>query len=70
MIAARYPQQLEAEGGPGAVIGSGESQLATEITDAMLATWARDGHLELLRALGVRCTCACPCGRVDRPLAR
>ena len=55
MIAARYPQQLEAEGGPGAVIGSGESQLIPEITDAMLATWARDEeHLELLRALGVR----------------
>ena len=68
MIAARYPQQLEAEGGPGAVIGSGESQLIPEITDAMLATWARDEkHLELLRALGVRSTCACPCGRVDRP---
>ena len=71
MIAARYPQQLEAEGGPGAVIGSGESQLIPEIPTRCSPRGPATRSISSCSARSVCArTCACPCGRVDRPLAR
>jgi PAS domain S-box-containing protein len=50
----RWPVELDAPGGPGAVLRSGRPELL-EVTDAMLASGARDSdQLALLRTIGVR----------------
>lgn len=49
----RYPTDLDASGGVGAVIRTGEPTWHAEVTDEVLATIARDEeHLRLLRRLG------------------
>ena len=50
----RWPVELEAPGGPGAVLRTGRPELL-EVTDAMLASGARDSdQLVLLRTIGLR----------------
>jgi PAS domain S-box-containing protein len=51
----RYPPQPDSETGPRAVVRSGTSELARELSDELLAAAAVDElHLELLRELGLR----------------
>jgi PAS domain S-box-containing protein len=54
-LRARYPPQPGAKEGEAAVIELGQAQLVPEITDEMLASApAGDGHLEVMRKLGLR----------------
>jgi PAS domain S-box-containing protein len=54
-VGERYPTDPTATGGVTAVVRSGRSELYPEVSDEMLAAVARDeGHLELLRTLGMR----------------
>jgi len=54
-IERRYPPSLESEYGPGAVIRSGASQVAPEISDEMISAIARDEeHSRLIRKLGLK----------------
>ncbi|QRN95137.1 PAS domain-containing protein [Archangium violaceum] len=56
-LARSYPIRLDSNGGSGAVIRTGKTQLTAEIPDHALARFARDArHLELLR--GLRATSA------------
>nr|MDP9491144.1 ATP-binding protein [Actinomycetota bacterium] len=51
----RYPPSAEATLGAGAVVRSGEPQIAAEITDEMIDAVARDEeHARLIRSLGLR----------------
>lgn len=51
----RYPTNLDAPSGLGAVLRSGRSQTYPEITDEMLTTVAHDAeHLAILREIGFR----------------
>jgi PAS domain S-box-containing protein len=51
----RYPARAAARGGVPGVVRTGRSELAREVTDAMLVAGARDAeHLELIRAIGLR----------------
>jgi PAS domain S-box-containing protein len=57
----RYPPDLEAETGIGAVLRSGVAQLYAEIGEDMLVAGARDeDHLRLTRALGMRSAIVAP----------
>jgi signal transduction histidine kinase len=50
-----YPTDLDAPAGIANVLRTGVAELRTEVTDAQLATAARDGeHLRMLRQLGLR----------------
>jgi PAS domain S-box-containing protein len=52
-LARRYPEAADAGQGPPLVIRTGESELATDITEEALSKLAVDDlHLELVRALG------------------
>jgi PAS domain S-box-containing protein len=54
-VSDRYATDANATSGVPAVVRSGRSELYPEISDEMLAAVARDeGHLELLRTLGMR----------------
>ncbi|HVR70355.1 MAG TPA: ATP-binding protein, partial [Vicinamibacteria bacterium] len=51
----RYPTDLEAASGVGAVLRTGRSELRSEVTDEMLEGGAKDPeHLRVLRELGLR----------------
>ena len=51
----RYPPDLDAPAGMGAVLRSGRSELFAEITDELLVAGARDEeHLRLMREVGLR----------------
>ncbi len=51
----RYPPDPAAPTGAAAVIASGESQLVSEVSDALIASGARDDtHLGLIRQLDIR----------------
>jgi PAS domain S-box-containing protein len=53
-LEARYPTDLEARSGLGAVLRTGRSELVAEVTDEMLQAGARDAeHLAVIRGLGV-----------------
>jgi signal transduction histidine kinase/transcriptional regulator with GAF, ATPase, and Fis domain len=65
----RYPPQPDASFGGGAVIRSGEPQIAAEITEEMLDAIAQDeGHKHLIRALGLRSFMTVPLVSRDRVL--
>ena len=54
-LARRYPESPDAAQGPPHVVRTGESELATEITDEQLQELATDDfHLGLVRELGVQ----------------
>jgi PAS domain S-box-containing protein len=54
-LARRYPESPEAEQGPPRVLRTGESELASEISEEQLAELAQDDfHLGLVRELGVQ----------------
>jgi PAS domain S-box-containing protein len=54
-VASRWPTDLQASRGLGAVLRTGTPEIAPEITDAMLVEGARDAeHLAALRSLGLR----------------
>ena len=54
-LARRYPESPDAAQGPPHVVRTGESELATEITDEQLQNLATDDfHLGLVRELGVQ----------------
>ncbi|HVL15219.1 MAG TPA: PAS domain-containing protein [Gemmata sp.] len=68
-VALRYPPRLDDSHGVGAVIRSGEPVLAAELTDAILATAARDEqHLAMLRQVGMRSAMIVPLGARARTL--
>jgi signal transduction histidine kinase len=57
----RYPSRPEDGFGPAVVLRTGEPQLVTEVTDAMLRACAHDAdHLALMRASGLRSLIAVP----------
>lgn len=63
----RYPLSSDADFGPGAVVRSGEPQIATEITDDMVDAIARDEeHARLIRSLGLRSFMTVPLVTRDR----
>ena len=65
----RYPPDPDAPFGAGAVIRSGEPQLAAEISEEMLDAIAQDdGHKHLIRALGLRSFMTVPLKARDRVL--
>jgi PAS domain S-box-containing protein len=60
-LGERYPPDLEADAGLGAVLRSGETMLYPEITDEMVAAGARDAeHLALIGELGMRSAMVVP----------
>jgi PAS domain S-box-containing protein len=67
----RYPLDPDAPFGTGYVLRTGEPQVAAELTDALIASVARDAeHLALLRSLGMRASLAVPIrGGDGRPVA-
>jgi PAS domain S-box-containing protein len=66
-LAARYPPDPDAPRGVPAVVRSGEPEFAPELTDEMVAGFARDpDHLAALRALGPRSVMIVPLAARDR----
>lgn len=54
-LSERYPPDPDAPRGVMAVLRTGQAEMAEEISDAILVEAARDeGHLDLLRALGLK----------------
>ena len=54
-LSEKYPPDLDADTGMGAVIREGKAEVYPEITDEMVAAGARDEeHLDLIRTLGMR----------------
>ena len=65
----RYPPKPDATFGAGAVLRSGEPQVASEISEGMLDAIARDeGHKHLIRALGLRSFMTVPLRARERVL--
>ena len=57
----RYPPRLDARGGPGRVITTGEPEMVAEVGDRLMVVSAQaDEHLELLRASRVRSSLILP----------
>jgi PAS domain S-box-containing protein len=60
-LGERYPPDLEADAGLGAVIRSGQSEIYPEITEEMLAAGTRDAeHAELIAEIGMRSAMVVP----------
>lgn len=60
-LGRRYPARPDAERGPANVARSGQSEMMTDIPDALLVAAAQDDHhLRLLRELGLRSYMAVP----------
>ncbi|QRK10735.1 GAF domain-containing protein [Archangium violaceum] len=65
----RYPQEQEDTSGPLSVLRTGEPVLAEEISDEMLARYAKDAeHLRYLRGLGLRSLLIVPLRSRERVL--
>ena len=65
----RYPPAPDAPGGATAVLRTGRAEIVADITDEMLLRGARDeGHLGLLRGLGLRSYLCVPLVVSGRPL--
>ena len=68
-LETRYPPAADALLGPGAVIRSGKAQVASEVTDEMVESMARDGeHARLIHALGLKSFMSVPLAARDRVL--
>src|ERR671924_820578 len=68
-LETRYPPASDALLGPGAVIRSGKAQVASEVTDEMVESMARDAeHARLIHALGLRSFMSVPLAARDRVL--
>jgi signal transduction histidine kinase/putative methionine-R-sulfoxide reductase with GAF domain len=66
-LGRRYPLSSDAAFGPGAVVRSGEAQLASEFTDDLVDAVAQDEeHARLIRSLGLRSFMAVPLVVDDR----
>ena len=65
----RYPPDLDADVGLGAVLRTGEPMLVPEVTDEMLEAGARDAeHARLIREFGMRSALIVPLRANDRTL--
>ncbi|MBV8901476.1 MAG: GAF domain-containing protein [Verrucomicrobia bacterium] len=54
-LSERYPPRMDAPRGVTAVLRTGQAEMAEEISDSLLVGVAQDeGHLQLLRALGLK----------------
>ncbi len=68
-LACRYPPRPDERRGPPHVLRTGKSEIAAEITDAIVAAAARDeDHLRILRELGLRSYICVPLAVRDRAL--
>ena len=68
-VTRRWPTQLEAERGAGAIARTGVSQLIPEIPEEMLVQSAQDQeHLRILRQLGLRSALGVPLIARGRPI--
>ncbi len=68
-LVGRAPPRSDAPYGPPHVVRTGEPEMAAEITDAVLLSWARDeDHLRLLRELGLRSYICVPMAARGRTL--